>query len=182
MQVVVRVEGRGLCNVTAAWVSGAAVDAATGKSTPISLDIISLPKAPLPQTVAAVKKQSSLPLSGLVSWVAAAVGWVAVLRQLQPAGRSDYLLARVKLPLAVVNEAQRAASDPLAVAVGEVPRLMCHLQSDFAVHTLPLTLLVDGQKQNSHHRFLSVGRLNSKNLILSEEERETVTHAVGSRL
>lgn len=141
VDVVVRIEGRGLCNVTAAWVSGANRDAA-GKAAPVGLQIISLPTPPAPSQ--SVRRASSPlwgPLSALASWLAMAVGAVGILRQLQPAGQADYLLAKVKLPAGAVTAAQRAAVDPLVVAVGEVPKLMVHLQSDFAVHSLPLTVV-----------------------------------------
>jgi hypothetical protein len=39
---------------------------------------------------------------------------VALLRQLQPAGSRDYLLARVRLPAGAVRDAQRAAQVWLA--------------------------------------------------------------------
>ena len=41
--------------------------------------------------------------------LAVTLGWVALLRQLQPAGRADYLLARVRLPAEAVRGARRAA-------------------------------------------------------------------------
>jgi hypothetical protein len=161
VDVVVRIEGRGLCNVTAAWVSGC-VDANSGKSTPIDAEILSIPRAPLPSQIAngggggggggATKKSKSSgggkglplmePVSALASWVAMAVGWQSLLRQLQTPSRSDYLLAKVKLPASTVRAAHRGRSDPFTVAVGEGPKLMVHLQSDFAVHSLPLSVTV----------------------------------------
>ena len=71
-----------------------------------------------------------------------AVGWQSLLRQLQTPSRSDYLLAKVKLPASTVRAAHRGRSDPFTVAVGEGPKLMVHLQSDFAVHSLPLSVTV----------------------------------------
>jgi len=153
VDVVVRIEGRGLCNVTAAWVSGGCVDVTSGKSTPIDAEIFEMPRAPVPSQVVSKsqkyisgKEHSSLsvmePVSALASWIALAVGWVSLLRQLQKPSRSDYLLARVKLPASTVRAAHRARSDPFAAAVGEGPKLMVHLQSDFAVHSLPLMVEV----------------------------------------
>jgi len=163
VDVVVRIEGRGLCNVTSAWVSGGRVDVHSGKSTPIEAEILDMPRAPPPSQVVGFKNQKFVsgdgqssfslmePVSALASWVALAVGWVSLLRQLQKPSRSDYLLARVKLPASTVRAAHRARSDPFAVAVGEGPKLMVHLQSDFAVHSLPLMVEVvdDGGKGSS---------------------------------
>ncbi|KAG7672312.1 hypothetical protein Ndes2526B_g06693 [Nannochloris sp. 'desiccata'] len=157
VDVVVRIEGRGLCNVTAAWVSGGCVDVNSGKSTPIEAELISMPRAPVPSQVVSKSQKSTTgkgqssfslmePVSALASWVAMAVGWVSLLRQLQKPSRSDYLLARVKLPASTVRAAHRARSDPFAVAVGEGPKLMVHLQSDFAVHSLPLIVEVVGEE------------------------------------
>ena len=150
IETIVRIEGRGLCNVTAAWISGANRDAA-GKATPVGLQIMSLPSPPVPSQ-SMRKPPSPLwgPLAALASWLAMAVGAVGILRQLQPAGQADYLLAKVKLPAGTVRAAQRAAVDPLAAAVGEGPKLMVHLQSDFAVHSLPLTVMIPPSRESSH--------------------------------
>ena len=166
VDVVVRVEGRGLCNVTSAWVSGGQIDVHSGKSTPIEAEILSIPRAPVPSQVVQSsttsgqkssggtrKKMSSVslvePVSALASWVALAVGWVSLLEKLQRPAESDYLLARVKLPASTVRAAHRSRLDPFLVAVGEGPRLMMHLESDFAVHSLPLTVqVVDNDDAN----------------------------------
>lgn len=142
VELVVRVEGKGLSNATAAWVSGATVDS-SGKALPAAMEIVSRPAAPAPSAVKSAALPPSPvagPLFVFLSWVTQAAGWVALLRQLQPAGQSDYLLAKVKLPRGAVQEAALAGVDPLlAAAVGEVaPRLMVHIQSDFAVQSIPL--------------------------------------------
>lgn len=61
-----------------------------------------------PRPSAALERAPAPPCSPACR-VAATLGWVALLRQLQPAGRSDYLLARVRLPAAAVRDAQRMA-------------------------------------------------------------------------
>lgn len=43
------------------------------------------------------------------------MGWVTLLRRLQPAGKNDYLVARVTVPASVVKQAELAASNPLQV-------------------------------------------------------------------
>ena len=55
--------------------------------------------------------------------VAATLGWVALLRQLQPAGRSDFLLARVRLPASAVRDAHLAAQNTLLTSVTDGPLL-----------------------------------------------------------
>lgn len=65
------------------------------------------------------------------------IGWVALLKKLQPAGRNDYLVARVKLPSRLLLEAQEAAARrqlheghilglPGGIYLG--PKLIVHLQ------------------------------------------------------
>jgi hypothetical protein len=165
VEALLRIEGRGLCNVTSAWVSGAqppefGFGGGTTGDAAAKIDIVTMivarPEPPAPAAAAALRRPPSPllePLSALASWVAVAMGWVAVLRRLQPAGRGDYLLARVRLPAAALLQAQRAA------AVGDRPwRVMVHLQSDFAVHSLPLDIRI-GRADPTASRFGRGARL-----------------------
>jgi len=139
VEVLVRIDGKGLNNVTAAWISGACIDE-NGRATPSTMDILHRPDTSIPSTMVGTIGPAPSPRA-FASWLALAVGWVEALRRLQPAGRGDYLLARAKLPVGAVLEAQRAGKDPLLVAtIGTVPRLMVHVQSDFALHSLPLNM------------------------------------------
>ena len=49
----------------------------------------------------------------LLCRLAVSFGWVRLLRRLQPAGKNDFLVAKVLLPAAVVERAQLAASNPI---------------------------------------------------------------------
>jgi hypothetical protein len=142
LEVLLRVEGRGLCNVTGGWVSGAAVDGA-GRAAPSPVDIVARPEAPPPWVAMRAPLHPLLaPAAALASWLALAAGWAALLRRLQPAGRGDYLVARVRLPAGAVRGAAAAGRDPLAAAVGEGARLLVHLETDFAVVSLPLDIRI----------------------------------------
>jgi hypothetical protein len=136
VELLIRVDGRGLANVTGAWIEGvpptpAAApgnksngNASSGEGKPgtgstngsssssnmAQVTILQQPQAPL---LLPLRERPMLPvvsqLSAFVSWLAVTLGWVTLLRQLQPPGRSDFLLARVRLPASAVRDAQRAA-------------------------------------------------------------------------
>lgn len=90
-------------------------------------------------------------VSAFFSWLAVTLGMLGVLRQLQPAGRNDYLIARVQLPASMVHRAWQAAENKLLTDVTDGPLLRglhlgprpaLHLQSDFAVHSVPLDIRI----------------------------------------
>lgn len=137
VELLIRVDGRGLANVTGAWIEGIPPTPAAAPANKISgnasggegkpgtgstsgsggsssnmaqVTILQQPQAPL---LLPLRERPMLPvvsqLSAFVSWLAVTLGWVTLLRQLQPPGRSDFRLARVRLPASAVRDAQRAA-------------------------------------------------------------------------
>jgi len=55
------------------------------------------------------KQPLPLPAAPTLCRLAVTLGMLGVLRQLQPAGRNDYLIARVQLPASMVHKAWQAA-------------------------------------------------------------------------
>eukprot|EP00887_Chlorella_sp_A99_P005865 scaffold1.g5865.t1 len=166
VELFIRVEGRGLANVTHCYVdgmppsgggrpsngSGNAGGAAPSPPPAAAAvaEIVHRPSPPLPAVAARAQRPRApipmlAPVSAFLSWVAVNLGWVALLRQLQPPGRDDYLLARVRLPAAAVRD---AAGSPVHLAVGEsalpalrlAPRLSLRLHADFTVQSVPLDI------------------------------------------
>ncbi len=60
------------------------------------------------------KQPLPLPAAPTLCRLAVTLGMLGVLRQLQPAGRNDYLIARVQLPASMVHKAWQAAEVGLA--------------------------------------------------------------------
>ena len=134
VELLIRVDGRGLANVTGAWIEGVpptpaaapankssgnasggegksgtgSTNGSSGSSSNVAqVTILQQPQAPL--LLPLRERPMVSQLSAFVSWLAVTLGWVTLLRQLQPPGRSDFLLARVRLPASAVRDAQRAA-------------------------------------------------------------------------
>jgi hypothetical protein len=128
VNVAIRVEGRGLSNATAAWITGASTDA-SGRAAPLAVEIVARPAPPAPAAAGARAHPALEPIAAAASWVAQAAGWVPRLGRLQPAGSGDALLLRASLP----GETLRRAA--------EAPRLTVMLRSDFGTHAVPLVFL-----------------------------------------
>jgi hypothetical protein len=128
VDVAIRVEGRGLSNATAAWITGASTDA-SGRAAPLAVEIVARPAPPAPAAAGARAHPALEPIAAAASWVAQAAGWVPRLGRLQPAGSGDALLLRASLP----GETLRRAA--------EAPRLTVMLRSDFGTHAVPLVFL-----------------------------------------